>query len=130
MCGMQGPVVKASGQARARGLVTTRRVLAAGVAGVLLLGAAAQAGAAGRPVSDPRIIAHLDFSRGQTPENVALEPDGSADVTLAVAAQVAQVSRSGASACPGAAPPPCRRRGLPGAGVFARGDRAYRRHSP
>ena len=66
------------------------------MAGVLLLGPAAQAGAAGRPVSDPRIIAHLDFSRGQTPENVALEPDGSADVTLAVAAQVAQVSRSGA----------------------------------
>ena len=87
--------MNASGHARARGLVTTRRVLVAGVAGVMLLGASTQAGAASRPVSDPRIVAHLDFSRGQTPENVALEPDGSADITLAVAAQVAQVSRSG-----------------------------------
>jgi hypothetical protein len=71
------------------------RVLVAGVAGVMLLGASAPAGATGRPVSDPRIVGRLDFSGGQTPENVALEPDGSADITLAVAAQVARVSLSG-----------------------------------
>jgi hypothetical protein len=56
----------------------------------------AQPAAAASPsISNPRIIAHLDFSRGQTPENVALEPGGSADVTFAEAAQVAQVSRHG-----------------------------------
>lgn len=77
------------------GLATTRRVLVAGVAGVVLLGTPSQAGAASWPVSGPRVVARLDFSRGQTPENVALEPDGSADVALAVAAQIARVSRSG-----------------------------------
>jgi hypothetical protein len=87
--------MKASGHVRARGFVATRRLLVAGVAGVMLLGVPAPAGAASRLVSDPRIVARFDFSRGQTPENVALEPDGSADITLAVAAQVAQVSRSG-----------------------------------
>ena len=79
----------------APGLATTRGVVIAIVAGAMLLGASAPAGAAGRPVGDPRIIARLDFGGGQTPENAALEPDGSADITLAVAAQVARVSRSG-----------------------------------
>jgi sugar lactone lactonase YvrE len=95
ICGTPGPAVKASEHARARGLVTTHRILVAGVAGVMLLGASAQAGAASGPVSDPRWGARLDFGGGQTPENVALEPNGSADITLAVAAQVAQVSRNG-----------------------------------
>ena len=60
-----------------------------------LLTVAPAAAAADPPVSNPHVIAHLDLSRGQTPENVALEPDGSADITFAVAAQVAQVSRHG-----------------------------------
>ena len=47
------------------------------------------------PLSNLRIIAHLDFSRGQTPENLALMRGGSADVTFAEAAQVAQVSPTG-----------------------------------
>ena len=61
----------------------------------MLLAAAPQANAAQGPISNPHIIAHLDFSRGQTPENLALEPDGSADVTFAEAAQVARVSLNG-----------------------------------
>ena len=59
----------------------------------------ARRGAAGEcrpgPISNPHIIAHLDFSRGQRPENLALEPDGSADMTFAEAAQVARVSLNG-----------------------------------
>jgi len=62
---------------------------------VSLLAAAQQANAAQGPISNPHIIAHLDFSRGQTPEDLALEPDGSADVTFAEAAQVARVSPDG-----------------------------------
>jgi len=60
-----------------------------------LLTVAQPAVAANPPLSNPRIIAHLDFGRGQTPENLALEPDGSAAVTFAEAAQVVQVSRQG-----------------------------------
>jgi hypothetical protein len=65
---------------------------AAAAAAACLLAVAPPAAAASPPISNPRIIVHLDFSRGQTPENLALEPDGSADVTFAEAAQVARVS--------------------------------------
>ncbi|MFF5184561.1 SMP-30/gluconolactonase/LRE family protein [Streptomyces sp. NPDC000345] len=52
--------------------------------------------AAGEPtVSDPRVIAHFDFAQGQTPENIALEPDGSADLTFSFARKVANVTRKG-----------------------------------
>jgi hypothetical protein len=61
-------------------------------AAACLLAVAAPAAAASPPISNPRIMAHLDFSRGQTPENLALEPGGAADVTFAEAAQVARVS--------------------------------------
>jgi len=64
-------------------------------AAACLLTVAQPALAAGPPISNPRIIAHLDFGLGQTPENLALPPDGSAAVTFADAAQVAQVSRQG-----------------------------------
>src|SRR5260370_24099274 len=70
-----------------------RRILVLTLAAaVSLLAAAQHADAASGPISNPHIIAHLDFSRGQTPENLALEPDGSADVTFAEAAHVARVS--------------------------------------
>ena len=42
----------------------------------------------------PRIV-HFDLAKGQQPENIALEPDGSADVTFTVAAQVARVRPNG-----------------------------------
>src|SRR5260370_11164252 len=73
-----------------------RRILVLTLAAtVSLLAAVQHADAASGPISNPHIIAHLDFSRGQTPENLALEPDGSADVTFAEAAQVARVSLDG-----------------------------------
>ena len=65
------------------------------VAAACLLAVAAPAAAASPPISNPHIIAHLDFSRGQTPENLALEPGGAADVTFAEAAQVARVLPDG-----------------------------------
>ncbi|GAA4888797.1 hypothetical protein ACFPM3_18740 [Streptomyces coeruleoprunus] len=58
---------------------------------------AAPATAAGEPttLTDPRIVAHFDLARGQTPENIALEPDGSANLTMALARQVVRVSKDG-----------------------------------
>jgi hypothetical protein len=67
--------------------------LALAIVGAVTL--AAPADAASPPVSHPRVIAHFDLGQGQTPENIVLEPDGRADVTFALAAQVARVSRRG-----------------------------------
>ncbi|MFI7501508.1 hypothetical protein ACIBVL_23990 [Streptomyces sp. NPDC049687] len=71
--------------------------LAGVTAAALALGLLATAPAAGGEpsVSDPRIVAHFNFAKGQTPENIALEPDGSADLTFAFARQVAKVTRKG-----------------------------------
>ncbi|GAA2786190.1 hypothetical protein RMN57_31715 [Kitasatospora sp. CM 4170] len=66
---------------------------AASVALALL--AATPAVAVSPPLSDPRIIAHFDLAQGQTPENIALEPDGSADLTFAFARQVGRVDPAG-----------------------------------
>ncbi|OIJ68524.1 SMP-30/gluconolactonase/LRE family protein [Streptomyces mangrovisoli] len=46
-------------------------------------------------VAGSRIVAHFDLAKGQTPENIALEPDGSADLTFAYAHQVAHVTLDG-----------------------------------
>ncbi|MEU7553436.1 hypothetical protein AB0B01_14005 [Streptomyces sp. NPDC044571] len=46
-------------------------------------------------LKDPRIVAHFDFAAGQTPENIALEPDGSANLTFSFARQVARVDPNG-----------------------------------
>ncbi|WP_133913210.1 SMP-30/gluconolactonase/LRE family protein [Streptomyces sp. NBC_00582] len=72
----------------------------AGVTAVALaLGLLATAPAVGGEptVSDPRVLAHFDFARGQTPENIALEPDGSADLTFFFARTVVNVTRTGAT---------------------------------
>jgi hypothetical protein len=42
-----------------------------------------------------RDVVHFDLAAGRQPENIALEPDGSADVTFAAARQVARVDRAG-----------------------------------
>ncbi|MFG3349155.1 hypothetical protein ACGF1Z_29365 [Streptomyces sp. NPDC048018] len=68
--------------------------VAAGAAFTVL--ATGTAVSAGDPtVSDPRVVAHFDFAAGRTPENIALEPDGSADLTFAYAHQVARVDGNG-----------------------------------
>ncbi|MEU4877930.1 hypothetical protein [Streptomyces sp. NPDC021608] len=70
---------------------------AVAAAAVLALGAlaAAPAPADGPAVTEPRVAAHLDLARGQSPENIALAPDGSADLTLSNARQVVNVTREG-----------------------------------
>jgi hypothetical protein len=47
------------------------------------------------PVSDPRVVAHFDLATAQQPENITLEPDGSADMTFNRSLQVAHVTTSG-----------------------------------
>jgi sugar lactone lactonase YvrE len=51
--------------------------------------------AASAPLRDPTIIAHFDIGALQQPENIKLEPDGSAVVTFNRARQVARVSTKG-----------------------------------
>lgn len=46
-------------------------------------------------VTDAHIVAHFDFTAGQQPENITLEPNGDADVTFAFAHQVARVTPQG-----------------------------------
>jgi sugar lactone lactonase YvrE len=53
------------------------------------------ASAVTRPTTGTHIAAHFDLSRGQTPENIALEPDGTAVVTFAAARQVVTISPHG-----------------------------------
>nr|BFD85139.1 hypothetical protein StreXyl84_45400 [Streptomyces sp. Xyl84] len=48
-----------------------------------------------RAANGPRIAAHFDLPHGQTPENIALAPDGTAVVTFAAARQVAAVGPRG-----------------------------------
>ncbi|MFE2515539.1 SMP-30/gluconolactonase/LRE family protein [Streptomyces mirabilis] len=69
-------------------------VTAAGMTAVTALTASPAAASTG-PLAKPRIAAHFDLARGQMPENIALEPDGTADVTFAAARQVAAVSTAG-----------------------------------
>ncbi|MEU0404199.1 hypothetical protein ABZ318_29050 [Streptomyces sp. NPDC006197] len=72
------------------------RLAAVAVATAALALLAAGPASAGDPtVSDPRVVAHFDFATGQTPENIALEPDGSADLTFAFARQVVRVGKHG-----------------------------------
>lgn len=76
-----------------------RAITAAGMTAVAALTTltATSAAAATGPLAEPRIAAHFDLARGQMPENIALEPDGTADVTFAAARQVAAVSTTGAT---------------------------------
>lgn len=71
--------------------------LAGIAAAAVALGLLGSAPAAGHEpiVSQPRVVAHFDFAAGETPENIAVEPDGSADLTFAFARQVANVTRHG-----------------------------------
>ncbi|MFE5790996.1 hypothetical protein ACFQ8C_00315 [Streptomyces sp. NPDC056503] len=74
-----------------------RLAAVAGAAVALTVLAAGPASAGDPTVTDPRVVAHFDFAAGQTPENIALEPDGSADITFAFAHQVARVTKQGAT---------------------------------
>ncbi|MFG2359142.1 SMP-30/gluconolactonase/LRE family protein [Streptomyces sp. NPDC048521] len=51
--------------------------------------------AAATPQPQVRFVAHLDIANGQRPENITLEPGGSAVVTFAYSRQIARISRDG-----------------------------------
>jgi len=65
------------------------------VAGLATTLAVTPAFAATAPLSQPKVVAHFDVTAGQQPENIAVEPDGSADLTFNAAHQIAHVSPSG-----------------------------------
>ncbi|WP_406195656.1 hypothetical protein OH807_07930 [Kitasatospora sp. NBC_01560] len=68
---------------------------ATAVSAVLALLAATPAVAVAPPLSDPRVIAHFDLAEGLQPENLAVEPDGSVDLTFVYARAVGRVDRDG-----------------------------------
>ncbi|MFC9395793.1 hypothetical protein ACFTWS_21890 [Streptomyces sp. NPDC057027] len=68
--------------------------VAAATAALTVL-AAGPASAVDPTVTDPRVVAHFDFAAGETPENIALEPDGSAVLTFALAHKVVRVGKDG-----------------------------------
>ncbi|MFJ3309907.1 hypothetical protein ACIPSA_44290 [Streptomyces sp. NPDC086549] len=68
---------------------------AAAAAVTLSVLASAPASGGESELSQARVVARFDFGAGRTPESVALERDGSADLTFAFARQVANVTGSG-----------------------------------
>ncbi|MFB7516352.1 hypothetical protein [Streptomyces sp. NPDC056144] len=76
----------------------TRAVaLAASATALAVLSAGPASATADPKIVNPKIVAHFAFAAGQTPENIVLEPDGSADITFALARQVARVTKKGAT---------------------------------
>ncbi|MFE0516161.1 hypothetical protein [Streptomyces sp. NPDC058964] len=71
--------------------------MAGAAAAAVVLGALASAPASGDEpeLSEARVVARFDFGAGRTPENIALERDGSADLTFAFARQIANVTPGG-----------------------------------
>jgi hypothetical protein len=65
------------------------------IAGLATTQAIAPAFAATAPLSQPREVAHFDITAQQQPENITLEPNGTADVTFNRARQIAQVTPDG-----------------------------------
>ncbi|MDX6356909.1 MAG: hypothetical protein QOF98_3812 [Streptomyces sp.] len=66
------------------------------LAGLATVQATGTSFAATAPLSSPQEVAHFDISTLQQPENITLEPNGSADLTFNQARQVARVTTSGA----------------------------------
>jgi sugar lactone lactonase YvrE len=76
--------------------MTGRRTgLLAALAAAALATTATGPAAAAAPVPDVQFVAHLNMAEGQRPENITLEPDGSADVTFAFSRQVARITPDG-----------------------------------
>jgi sugar lactone lactonase YvrE len=75
-------------------LVKSVLVAAVGTTAVLS-GVPAATASPAETAPSARIVARFDLAAGQTAENAVVEPDGTADVSFAVANQVAQVSRDG-----------------------------------
>lgn len=65
------------------------------VAGLATTLAVTPAFAATAPLFQPKVVAHFDIATQQQPENIAVEPDGSADLTFLGARQIAHVAQDG-----------------------------------
>ncbi len=74
-----------------------RQALVAAVlaASSLLTLDAAPASATSNPLHAAHVVQHFDLGKGQTPESIALAPNGTAYVTFAKARQVAEISPTG-----------------------------------
>jgi DNA-binding beta-propeller fold protein YncE len=70
-------------------------LLTASAVAVLTVAVAAPALADPSPIESPRITAHFDLAAGQTPENFAVSPAGTAFVTFVGNRTVARVSTNG-----------------------------------
>ncbi len=70
-------------------------------------------------IADTRIQTRLDLSAGQTPENITVEPDGSADVSFAKSYQVAHVAKDGSVRVLATLPQPADDNRAPGTGFPA-----------
>ncbi|MFD0023908.1 SMP-30/gluconolactonase/LRE family protein [Streptomyces sp. NPDC058382] len=73
-----------------------RNMLVAAIATAsLAIGAPGPATAATAPLSHARITQHFDLDGGEMPENIVLEPNGSIDLTLSAARQIARIEGNG-----------------------------------
>lgn len=72
-----------------------RSMLVVLVAAGAAVGQTVVASAATPPLSAPHIVAHFDVTAGQQPENITLEPNGSADLSFATSHQIVRVSTTG-----------------------------------
>ncbi|HEY4025853.1 MAG TPA: hypothetical protein VGO86_05420, partial [Candidatus Dormibacteraeota bacterium] len=70
-------------------------VIAAVMAIGVLAGSTGSASATELTVTNPRIVAHFDLAANQTPEDLAIEPDGSADISFSEADEAVRVSLDG-----------------------------------
>lgn len=81
-----------------REMIRAPRGAVIGVAAACMIGASTSPASAASDVltlSGPHIVAHFDLSAGQTPEDIAVEPTGAADISFSVADEVARVSLGG-----------------------------------
>jgi hypothetical protein len=80
---------------RMRKVFAWRTLASIGIAVITMLELVSPVVAASRSVSDVHILVHFNLASGQQPENIALEPHGSADLTFAAADQVVRVTLDG-----------------------------------
>jgi sugar lactone lactonase YvrE len=79
---------------------------AVAVASLATVLAVAPAFAVTTSLSQPQVIAHFDISATQQPENITVEPDGSADLTFAKLRQIVRVGKDGTVTVLGTLPAP------------------------
>ncbi|MFC9279073.1 hypothetical protein [Streptomyces collinus] len=80
-------------------LAATVTATATAATALSLLGAGPTSAVVAPPLSDARVVAHYTFNNQiqQTPENIVLEPDGTADITFSLSRQVVHVTNRGTS---------------------------------